>query len=377
MEHPVGLAACSSAQAHAFAVQPWRAFADHAGWDALSTGAAEPNPFAERWCLSAGLEAFDNRQSAGLATLVVGGRLAGILPLARARLYDRYPLPHIGNWTHPNAFCGVPLVAAGHEHAFWRGLLDWADGHAGSALFLHLEALPVEGPLYAALREVCAVEQRPAAVVHRHSRALLRSDLSPAAYFEASLSAKKRKELRRQFARLSELGKVAVERRDDAEGLDGWADRFVTLEAAGWKGAEGSAIACDPATVRYFRGALAGAAAAGKLERLALTLDGRPIALLANFVAPPGAYSFKTTYDESLARFSPGVLLQRENLALLASEDIEWTDSCAAADHPMIERIWREKREIARVSIAIGGSARRAAAALLFRAETGAQLQGL
>lgn len=377
MEHPVGLAASRSAQAHAFAVQPWRAFADTDGWDALAARAAEPNPFAERWCLAAGLEAFDDRGSVALATLVVGGRLAGILPLAHARRYERYPLPHVGNWLHPNAFCGVPLVAAGHEHAFWRGLLGWADGHAGGALFLHLEALPVEGPLYAALREVCAVEQRPAAVVHRHSRALLRSDLSPAAYFEASLSAKKRKELRRQFTRLSELGEVALERQHDAEGLDGWVDRFVTLEAAGWKGAEGSAIACNAGTARYFRDALAGAAAAGKLERLTLTLDGRPIALLANFVAPPGAFSFKTTYDEALARFSPGVLLQRENLALLAREDIGWTDSCAAADHPMIERIWREKREIARLSIAIGGPARRAAAALLFRAETGAQPRGL
>ena len=41
MEHPVGLAACSSAQAHAFAVQPWRAFADTDGWDALAARAAE------------------------------------------------------------------------------------------------------------------------------------------------------------------------------------------------------------------------------------------------------------------------------------------------------------------------------------------------
>jgi CelD/BcsL family acetyltransferase involved in cellulose biosynthesis len=214
-------------------------------------------------------------------------------------------------------------------------------------------------------------------LVHRRARALLRSGLAPADYFEASLGAKKRKELRRQFARLSELGKVEFERRDDGDGLDTWADRFVALESAGWKGAEGSAIACDPATTGFFRAALAGAAAAGKLERLSLTLDRRPIAMLANFVTPPGAYSFKTTYDETFARFSPGVLLQRENLALLAREGVAWADSCAAADHPMIERIWREKREIGRVSVAIGGRARRIAAALLFRAENGASPQGL
>ena len=99
--------------------------------------------------------------------------------------------------------------------------------------------------------------------------------------------------------------------------------------------------------------------------------------MLANFITPPGAYSFKTTYDERYARFSPGVLLQRENLDLLAREDIAWSDSCAAADHPMIERIWREKRTIARISIAIGGPLRRTAATAIFRAETRAKLQGL
>jgi hypothetical protein len=214
-------------------------------------------------------------------------------------------------------------------------------------------------------------------VVHRLDRALLASDLSPQAYFDASMSGKKRKELRRQHTRLAEQGTVAFERHRDGTALGQWADQFLELERAGWKGREGSALACNPAKTAYFRNALAGAAAHGRLERLAITLNGAPIAMLANFITPPGAYSFKTTYDERYARFSPGVLLQRENLDLLAREDIAWSDSCAAADHPMIERIWREKRTIARISIAIGGPLRRTAATAIFRAETRAKLQGL
>jgi CelD/BcsL family acetyltransferase involved in cellulose biosynthesis len=377
MKHAVGLTPSNEPGACTFAVQPWRAFADDAGWDALAAQAAEPNPFVERWFLMAGLEAFAHGNQPLIATLRTGDRLAAIVPLARRLTYEDRPLPHVGNWRHANAFLGTPLVAAGREHAFWRALLAWADAHAGIALFLHLDMLPSGGPLFAALRDVCLVQARPAAVVHRHERAALHSGLAPQAYFEASLSGKKRKELRRQFARLSELGTVAFERRGDTADLDGWCDAFLALEAAGWKGAQGSALARDPAKARFFRAVLAGAASRGRLERLAITLDGRPIAMLANLVAAPGAFSFKTAYDETLARFSPGVLLQRENLALLARDDIAWADSCAAPDHPMIERIWREKREIVRVSVAIGGRARRAAAALLFRAETGAPLEGL
>lgn len=358
-------------------VVPWRGFTDRAGWDALAAAAAEPNPFAERWFVEAGLNALDPRSEVRLFTLRADGRLVGVLPIVRRRRYEGYPLPHLAGWVHCNSFCGLPLVAAGHEHAFWSALLAWSDEHVGAAMFLHLAQLPADGPLYAALRDVCCAELRPAAVVHRIERALLASDRSPQAYFDAALSGKKRKELRRQFARLSEAGEVAVERHDDASELDDWANAFLALERQGWKGGEGSALGCDPAKAAFFRAALAGAAAHGRLERLAITHRGAPIAMLANFLTPPGAYSFKTAYDENYARFSPGVLLQRENLALLARAGIEWCDSCAAADHPMIERIWRERRPIVRVSIAIGGRVRRILAAALLRAETRRPLEGL
>ena len=201
--------------------------------------------------------------------------------------------------------------------------------------------------------------------------ALLASDKPAEAYFEATLSGKKRKELRRQFTRLSELGDVRIERSTNADGLDIWIERFLALELAGWKGLAGSALAATPATAHMFRESLYGAALRGKLERLTLSLDGVPIAMLATFLAPPGAFSFKTTFDERYARYSPGVLLQRENLAILERSDIDWSDSCAAADHPMIDHIWRERRAIGRISIAIGGRLRRAAFSFLAKAEMG------
>lgn len=277
----------------------------------------------------------------------------------------------MAGWSHANAFLGAPLVAAGHEVAFWEALLDWADRHARSALFLHLAELPIDGALYQALNEECARQRRASATVHRSERAMLHSSLDPEAYHAAGLTAKKRKELRRQHARLSELGSVAVERTRDAAGLAPWIDAFLALERAGWKGAAGSAMACDGETEALFRHSLCGATASGKLERLAITLDGVPIAMLATFLTSPGAFSYKTAFDERYSRFSPGVLLQRENLALLDDPAIAWCDSCAASDHPMIDHFWRERRAIGRVSIAIGGPVRRALFRGLLRAELG------
>ncbi len=189
---------------------------------------------------------------------------------------------------------------------------------------------------------------------------MLASPLTPAAYLEHALPGKKRKELRRQQARLAEQGTLAVVRRHDVEGIGTWIEHFLALELRGWKGEAGSALASADATAGLFRESMMAAAERGGLERLSLELDGAPIAMLATLIAPPGAFSYKTAFDERFARFSPGVLLQLENLALLERAGIRWVDSCAAPDHPMIDSLWRERRAIGRVSVAIGGAARRA-----------------
>ena len=346
-------------------------------WGALAACAAEPNPFHESWYLLAALRAFDPGGRVQLLRFEADGELAGLLPLHAPAKYYRWPVPHLAGWVHANCFLGAPLVARGLEREFWRALLDWADANAARGLFLHLAQMPLTGPVYEALQSVLTEQNRLAAVVHREDRAMLASDLSPESYFEASLSGKKRKELRRQYNRLSELGEVTMARTMGDEGLARWIEDFLALEHSGWKGTNGSAIASHQTTTRMFKEALFGAATQARLERLTLTLDDEPIAMLANFITAPGAFSYKTAFDERYARYSPGVLVQRENLALLDNPEIDWCDSCAAADHPMIDHIWRERRPVGRLSIAIGGKVRRALFAKLVQAELGRNPAGV
>lgn len=211
-------------------VVPWRELTrEVVAWDALAACAAEPNPFFESWYLLPALHAFDPNGHVRLLRFEAGGELAGLMPIARSRRYYRWPIPNLSSWLHANCFLGAPLVAAGLERDFWRAVLRWADRHAGAALFLHLGQLPLTGPLHEALADVLAEQGRTAALVHREERALLAAGDTPEAYFEAALSSKKRKELRRQFSRLSELGETRFERRGDAEGLYEWIAQFSTL----------------------------------------------------------------------------------------------------------------------------------------------------
>ena len=343
-----------------------------AAWDALAAEASEPNPFAERWCLQSALHLLDPDRQARLVIVRDGhaGPVIGVMPLAAATRYGRLPLRHVAGWAHPNHFHGAPLVRAGCETLFWSILLGWCDAAPWAHTLLHLPRLTEEGPLHRALVEAARTRGGEAVTVHREERALLKSNLSPEAYWDAAVRAKKRKELRRQASRLAELGALAFRRWQEGEEVDPWLDAFLELEARGWKGRAGSALASHADTQAWFRAMLTGAAAAGRLDLRALDLDGRPIAMLVSFLSPPGGFSFKTAFDEDYSRFSPGVLLQQANLDLLNDPRIAWVDSCAAPGHPMIDSVWRERRRLVWVNVPLGGRADRMRFAALRQVET-------
>lgn len=350
----------------------WRDFglSERARLSELVEHASQPNPFFEEWHLFPSLEALDPTCDVTLWWLEDSdGTAVGLLPLQRQSDYYGRPLPHWRNWMHANCFLGAPLVRQGHEMRFWTEFFAWLDGAAALPMFFHLAGLPLDTALADALDACLGETGRRGRCVHIEERAMLRSAAAPQDYLAEVLSTKRRKELRRQRRRLEELGAVETRFLQDDRELQSWIDAFLRLEAAGWKGEQGTATANDIAKTEILTRALHGAAACGKLERRDLRLDGEPIAMLATFRTPPGASSYKTAFHEDYARFSPGVLLQIENLDSLADSAIDWVDSCACEDHPMIDRIWRERRRIARYSIGIGGAARQTLFGALLAAE--------
>lgn len=332
-----------------------------AAWDDLALHAAEANVFAERWFVRAAARHLPYAANAEMLELWDGAGkaadacLIALLPLRIDPRYGRVPLPHVTNWRHHHSFLGTPLIRAGHEHAAWGALLPAIDRLAWARGLIHFEGLVEDGPVHRALVETATAIGRRCDTVHRIERAMLASALSPQAYYERTIRKKKRKEIKRLQSRLAELGTVEARRLGVDDDVGAWSDMFLALERSGWKGRAGSALASTGETASFFRDALAGAHAAGRLEIVRLDLDRRPIAMLINFLAPPGSFSFKIAFDEDYARFSPGVLVQLENLAILARDEIAWMDSCAVENHPMINSLWAERRPIVRVTLPLAG----------------------
>jgi CelD/BcsL family acetyltransferase involved in cellulose biosynthesis len=350
-----------------------------AQWIVLADQAAEPNSFAERWFLQPSLALLAEKGDVQIAVVTShSGLLVGLVPLTVKPKYGRIPVANVQNWMHHNSFLGVPLVRRGMETQFWQVLLsaldetDWARG------LLHINGLPDNGRTIRGLQEAAASLGRSCDIVHRTRRALLKSSSAPDEYWETNVRKKKRKELDRLANRLGELGSVSYTTLGPDEDAAPWIADFLTLEKNGWKGKAGSAIGCDPKLIKFLEIAAEGAHAAGKLDFHRLDLDGKPIAMLINFLATPGGFSFKIAFDEEYARYSPGVLIERYNLRILENRDIDWIDSCAIEGHSMIDSLWSERRDILRVSVPLGG----ARSGLLFRAcraaeNTAAQMRGI
>ncbi len=138
---------------------------------------------------------------------------------------------------------------------------------------------------------------------------------------EKALDGKFRQNLRRRRRRLAELGEVKYAQVDpkDAGVVDTALADLFEIEASGWKGRDGTAIAQKPELVGFYTQIARDAAKRGALALGTLSLGGKPIAAHLSIVHCKRHYLIKIGYDESLHEHSPG--------QQMVSEAIR--DSCA------------------------------------------------
>jgi CelD/BcsL family acetyltransferase involved in cellulose biosynthesis len=330
-------------------VVEWRkltALADIADeWRELAARALVPNVFYEPAFALAAAPLFG--RDAG-AVLVWSGtmprKLLGFFP---ARIETRrygLRLPVLVGWTHPFAPLGVPLV---EREAAEPVIAAWLAHLAGSTTLpglLLLPLVPEDGAFAAALSAVIRRAQMPTAQFNPHSRALLAPQGERSGYVEHALGPRKFRELRRNARRLGEAGAPLFVAATEPTPVAAAIEDFLALEASGWKGQARTAAACDEAVGEFVKTAVGTLAVEHKAEIDRILLDGRPIAASITLRSGSGAWFWKIAYDETWARFAPGVLLTAWVTERLADDlTLARTDSCATADHAVMNRIWSER----------------------------------
>jgi CelD/BcsL family acetyltransferase involved in cellulose biosynthesis len=176
------------------------------------------------------------------------------------------------------------------------------------------------------------------------------------------ISAKKRKDLLRQFRRLRERGAVSFGMASEGASLHERIEAFMALEAKGWKGRRKTAFLSSTAETKFLRTLAQSLAKQGKCRIYWLALDDRMVA--ANIVLLDGlgtAYFWKTAYDEDFGAYSPGVLLTMDMTDRFFREPgIVFGDSCAEPDHPMIDHMWRGRLKCVDALVSLQPDRRRA-----------------
>jgi len=314
----------------------------------LSQNASEPNIFYEPWMLSSAWENFGSKNNIVVVLISTDSNQAiGLFPLECKTDFHRLPIKHHTLWKYLHCFLCTPILRSGSESAATYEFFNWYRSWSERGTFLALRQLSGTGRFYQELQSTTKDLRLTLLETDSHERALLRSGQPGTAFLDQAVSAKKRKEYRRQQNRLSEQGQLKFENMSGSDSINEWLAQFLSLEQKGWKGLQGSALAENEANARFFKQIVVDAFNQGRLIMSRLTLNGQPIAMKCSFRALRGSFAFKIAYDETYAKYSPGVLMELENTRyVLDHTDLEWMDSCADPNHPMIDHIWRERQKI-------------------------------
>lgn len=327
----------------------------------LARAASERNVFYEPWMLLPALKAFGQKSSFAFV-LVFGQRvgrpplLCGFFPLEMTNRYRGLPVRIARLWSYLHFHWCAPLIRRGCERKCLQALFEWLRSEASQCSLVEFISMPTEGPVAQALVEVVNELALPRYIPGLYTRALLLQTADAESCIRSALPGRRLKELNRVQRRLAEKGPLDFEQITPEGNLSEWIEGFLALEARGWKGQAGTAMAATRAGREFFAECVRAAFVRGQLMMLRLRLNDRAIAYKCNFLSRPGSFSFKIAYDEAFASYSPGVHLELENIRRFhALEGVEWMDSCAAQGHFMANHLWAERKIIQTTVVAVRG----------------------
>jgi CelD/BcsL family acetyltransferase involved in cellulose biosynthesis len=269
-------------------------------WDALADELGAP-PFLRPGWFVAWVKAFATMRVVVFAAHDSDGRVAGVLPL----LETRRGLAAPANWHTPE----FGLVAR-------PGAVRPIAGAVAAArpVRIAFQFVDADDPLVDACAET--VRARGYRVrVRTLERSPYVSVTGSWADYEARRGRKLLGELRRRRRRLEEEGRLTFDVHDGADHLDELLAEGLRVEAAGWKGARGSAILSRPSTTRFYTDVASWASRHGWLRLAFLRLDGRAFAFDYGLEYDGVHYLLKTGYDPAYRSFAPGLLLRRRMIA--------------------------------------------------------------
>ncbi|MDT8452090.1 MAG: GNAT family N-acetyltransferase [Gammaproteobacteria bacterium] len=151
---------------------------------------------------------------------------------------------------------------------------------------------------------------------------------------------------RRRRRKLEKMGTVTTSYCSSADELVVAFEQFLEVEAANWKGREGTALRCDAEQCSFYRALLDEYATTGRCVIHTLNLDDTPVAAQLALISGDTFNLLKIGYDAKYHAMSPGGLLLEETINLFSGDaqirrisfvtGAKWNDDWA----PHVDRVY-------------------------------------
>src|SRR6266705_998201 len=279
-------------------------------WEELCERSIEDNVYYSPRYAQALLQSVERDKRLGFAVVWDQMRLVAMLPFENAKFSVPLLRPAGRAWQSKYTFSCMPLLDRLRKTEAAGALLDVLASISKASWII--PAVNTKGEACQAMTAALARRGLPWVFLGHFQRAILEAGCTFDEQMKRYVAATRRRGLARNRRRLEELGKVEHESHCCGEGLGRAVSAFLKIEAAGWKGRRGTALACDEKTRQFAINAFTGEEENSICRADVLTLDGAPIAVSLIVLAGRTGFAVKTSYDESYRSYSPGLILEIE-----------------------------------------------------------------
>lgn len=265
-----------------------------------------------------------------ILVLEENGEVVAIAPLVHRQGSPRLEILGVAQHSEP-----TDVIFARPE-----ALVSLANALVDLGMPLLLRRLPVNSPLIEPLKE--AFRRRGMLFCRPEASWPWITIDSSWADPESKYNSKRRAYLRRSRRKADAFGKVTFETlAPTPEALPALLEEVFAVEASGWKGRDGSAMAADPKRGDFFRQYAKGASEKGILRLCFMRIDGRAAAMQLGVEACSGLCIMKIGYEERFASCAPGNLLIENTLREAALRGLRFVGFMGKID-PWKEQWTRE-----------------------------------
>lgn len=317
-------------------------------WEDLCGRCVEDNVYYSPQYAQALLDSVERRASIAFAAVWDETRLVALLPFTSARLAVPGSRPTAQAWQSKYTFSCTPLLDRLQKAEAAAALVDMLASFRRSEWVI--PRVNIHGEACQAMVAALAGRRSPWAFSDHFQRAALEAGGTFDEHMKRHVSSNRRKGLARNRRRLEELGKVEHQSHRSGEGLEQAVLAFLKIEASGWKGKRGTALACNEDTRKFALSAFAGNDAGSICHADVLTLDGAPIAVSLIALAGRTGFAVKGCYDEAYRNYGAGLLLETEVIrSFLAENYASRLDSATDGTH-VLDSLWPGRIEVADLS---------------------------